>query len=199
MFTAFQLIFAPFRTWERISLARRRAVWILAVYLLPLLLVVVSVEAFSLARWGEKRSGFEFAVPVRPEAAIRYAITQMILLLGSILAGGKFLQWVTHSFQVDSSYQQCFSLMAYGFSPILLARLLDAVPAMNTWACWAIGALLSTSVLYHGVALVLRPEQTKGFGMYIVGSIIGILSSLLSHFVALSVLRSKVFYLGSGL
>ena len=62
------------------------------------------------------------------------------------------------------------------FSPILLARFLDAVPALNTWLL-GLGALLSISVLYHGIRLVLRPDQTKGFGIYLVSAIIVILSA----------------------
>ncbi|MBM3838810.1 MAG: YIP1 family protein [Verrucomicrobia bacterium] len=194
MLTALRLIFSPFRAWEKISLARKRAVWILGVYLLPTLAVSVAAEGYSLARWGENRSGLDFMVKVSGSTATRYALAQFLLLFGSIVIGAKCLQWVAHSFQVSSDFSQCFSLMAYGFSPILLARFLDAAPGMNTWACWALGALLASSVLYHGVALVLRPEQTKGFGIYMVSVIIVVLSSLFSHFMALTVLHGKTWY-----
>ncbi|MBI2950346.1 MAG: YIP1 family protein [Verrucomicrobia bacterium] len=194
MLTALQLIFSPFRAWEKITVARKRAVWILCVYLLPLMAMAVAAEGYALARWGEKRSGLDFIVKVSGSAALRYAVAQFLLLLASIVIGAKCLQWVTHSFQVASDFGQCFCLMAYGFSPILLARFLDAAPGMNTWACWALGALLSSSVLYHGVALVLRPEQTKGFGIYLVSLIVVVLSSVLSHFMAVTVLHGKAWY-----
>jgi uncharacterized membrane protein YecN with MAPEG domain len=194
MLTALQLIFSPFRAWEKIALARKRAVWILCVYLLPLLAVAVAAEGYALVRWGEKRNELDFVIKVSISGATRYALAQFLFLFGSIVIGAKCLQWVTHSFQVASDFTQCFCLMAYGFSPLLLARFLDAVPGMNTWACWALGALLSSSVLYHGVALVLRPEQTKGFGMYLVSLLIVAFSSLLSHFMAVTVLRGKAWY-----
>jgi hypothetical protein len=144
-------------------------------------------------RWGERRGALEYVVKISSASAIRYAAAQTILLLASIVVGAQVLQWITHSFQVRTSYAQCFTLLAYGFSPIVLSRLLDAVPALPTWLCWTAGALLSYSMLYHGVALMLRPEQTKGFGLYLVSVILVILSSGLSHFIALAVLHGKIF------
>ena len=191
MLTAIQLIFAPFRTWEKISLARRGTGWILLVSLLPLLLASVAVEGYSLVHWGEKRGGLDQMFKVSSSAALRYSATHAVLLLSSVVIGAKFLQWVTQSFQIQTSFAQCFSVMAYGFSPILLARFLDAVPALNTWVCWGLGALLSISVLYHGIGLVLRPDQTKGFGIYLVSAIIVILSSMVSHFAAVAFLYGK--------
>ena len=194
MLKALQLIFSPFRTWEKISLARKSAVWVLCLYLLPLTVVAVAVEGYSLVRWGEQRSGLNLMVKVSSSTAIRYALSELAFLLGCVIVGAKFLQWITHSFQVASDYAQCFNVMAYGFGPIILGRFLDAAPGLNTWGCWALGALISSSVLYHGIALVLRPEQTKGFGLYMVSVLILILSSLLSHFIAVTVLRGKNWY-----
>ena len=191
MLTAIQLIFAPFRTWEKISLARRGVVWVLLVSLLPLLLASVAVEGYSLIHWGEKRGGFSMVIKASPSAGIRYSVTHAVLLLSSVVIGAKFLQWVTQSFQIQTSFAPCFSVMAYGFSPIFLGRFLDAVPALNTWVCWGLGALLSISVLYHGIGLVLRPEQTKGFGIYLFSAIMVTLSSLLSHFIAVAFLYGR--------
>ena len=191
MFTAIKLILFPFRTWEKISLARRGAASVLFLYLLPWTAVAVAVEGYSLVHWGERHSGLEFMIKISASAAIRYALAQAILLIGCVIVGAKAVQSVAHSFHVPSDYSQCVNLMAYGFSPIFLARLLDAAPVVNTWACWVLGALISTSVLYQGVALVLRPEQTKGFGIYMVSVLLLVLSSLLSHFIAVTVLHGK--------
>ena len=192
MIRAFHLLFAPFQAWERITLARRGMVWVLLTYLFPMLICATAFEGYSLMRWGEKRGEFDNRVKISEETAIRYSVAQLVLLSGSIFVGAKVLEWITHSFNVDTSYRQCFSLMAYGFTPIILARFLDALPAMNTWACWLLGVLVASSLFYHGVGLMLRPEQTKGFGLYLVSLIVAIASSGCSHFVALSILHGKV-------
>ena len=91
-----------------------------------------------------------------------------------------------------TNYFQSFVVMAYGFEPIILARILDGFPVINTWVCWVIGVAVSTSVLYHGVGMVLRPEQTKGFGLYLISILIIVLVSALAHFAAVGVLEGKI-------
>lgn len=144
-----------------------------------------------MAYWGDPRAGLVSRIRIPQEAAIRYAGAQVALLMASILIGAQVLQWVARSSQVQSVFTQCFTLMAYSFSPFLLVRLIDAIPGFNTWACWGIGALGALSVLYHGVALALKPDQTKGFGLYLISIIFVLFSSFFSHFVAQFVLRGK--------
>jgi hypothetical protein len=43
------------------------------------------------------------------------------------------------------------------------------------------------------VGMVLRPDQTKGFGLYLIAIIIIVLVSALAHFAAVAVLHGKVF------
>jgi hypothetical protein len=192
MITAFQLILTPFKAWGKINAAQRGVFRVFLLFLVPLLVLTVGVEGLALWQWGEPRGELGFFVKVSREQAIRYSAAQLALLMTSIFLGAKFLQWNTHSLQVFTSYRQCFTLMAYGFSPIILLRLLDAIPKVNTWVCWGLGALLSIAVLYQGVGLILRPEQTKGFGLYLVSVIIVGLSGGLSHFVAVAILHGKI-------
>src|SRR5260370_19733519 len=53
MVTALLLNFEPMATWERIFRALRSLMFILAVYLLPLLVVTSGGEAYGLGHWGK--------------------------------------------------------------------------------------------------------------------------------------------------
>lgn len=192
MITALQLIFSPFETWERITTAQRGSLWILFGHLVPLLAVALGIESFLLNRWGEKQSELGFVVNVPVELAIRYGVSYLVLLLAAVLVSAKFLSLATESFNVRTTFYQSFLMMAYGFGPIILARILDGFPLLNSWLCWVIGAAVSVSVLYHGIGMVLRPDQTKGFGLYLISIVIVVLTSGLSHFAALAVLHGKV-------
>lgn len=194
MMTALQLIFSPFAAWEKIAKAQRGVLQILLFFVFPLLLPGLALEGFALIRWGESRGEFGYVVKVSQELSIVYVTSEFVLLMASIFIGAKCLHWITHSFQVQIPFTPCFTLMAYGFGPIYLTRYFDALPALSTWACWTLGTLLSASALYHGVALALKPEQTKGFGLYLVSLIITVLASGLSHFVALAILHGKILH-----
>ena len=191
MITALQLIFSPFETWEKITNAQRGFWWALLVHLLPLLILALGIEGYLLTRWGEKRD-FGLIVKLPILQAARYAGAYFVLLLAAVLVAAKFLQLASESLTIRTTYTQTFVLMAYGFSPIILARILDGFPQINGWVCWGIGALASISILYHGVGMVLRPEQTKGFGMYLLSILIVVVVSALAHFAATSVLHGKV-------
>lgn len=193
MIEALQLLFSPFQTWERITTARPNLARVLLLYLVPFLLLGIGLETASLMHWGEKRGTIAYWSKVSEETAIQYAAVQILSIIGSIFIGAKILQWIAHSFQVRNTYAQTLTLMAYGFSPIILARYLDALPIFHTWLAWGVGALVALSVLYHGVALALRPEQTKGFGLYLVSVLLVLLSSGLTHFAAVSVLHGRFF------
>jgi Yip1 domain len=192
MITALQLIFSPFETWEKISTAQRGFFWILCVYLLPLLVVALGIEGFLLTHWGEKRGEFGFVVKVPVVLAARYAAAYLAILLAAVFVSAKFLALASESFNVHTTYFESFTVMAYGFGPIILARILDGFPQINTWLCWTLGAAGSVSVLYHGVGMVLRPDQTKGFGLYLMSIIIVVFVSGLAHFAALSVLHANL-------
>jgi hypothetical protein len=192
MITAFQLIFSPFETWEKISTALRGFIWVMGVYLLPLLVVACGVEGYLLTRWGEKRGEFGFIVKVPVDLAVRYTAAYFVILLASIIVSAKFLALASESFNVRTSFLQSFTVMAYGFGPLILVRILDGFPQMPSWLCWILGTVASISVLYHGIGMVLKPDQTKGFGLYLMSIIILVLVSGLGHFAALAVLHGKI-------
>lgn len=189
MITAFQLIFSPFETWEKITVAQRGYVWILLVHLLPLLIVCLGLEGFMLNRWGEKQGDLDRIINVPVWLAFRYAATYFLILLAAVFVGAKFLGMASESFNVQTSYLQSLVVMAYGYGPIILIRVLDGFPQVNTWVCWVLGVAGTVSVLYHGIGMVLRPDQTKGFGLYLVAIVIVVLMSGLGHFAAISVLQ----------
>jgi hypothetical protein len=188
MIRSIQLVVSPFETWIRIETQRRNALAILFLFLLPLLLLGVALEGYSLLRWGDTRGEFGRSFTFTQAQVLQYAGLQAGLLLGTIILGAAALFLVARGSQVRTDFAACFTVMSYGCSPLLLARALDAIPRMNTWVCWGIGAALSASLLYHGVGVILRPDQTKGFGVYLMAVIIMLVASGLSHFVATSVL-----------
>lgn len=192
MITAFQLIFSPFETWQKITTAQRGFFWVLCLYLVPLMVIALGLEGYMLTQWGQKRGDLGLVVKVPTDLAIRYTVAYAVFLLAGAIVGAKFLALASESFNVHTTYFQSFMVVAYAFGPIILVRMLDGVPQLNTWVCWAIGVALSTSVLYHGVGMVLRPDQTKGFGLYLISIIIVVLVTALAHFAALAVLEGKV-------
>ncbi len=186
------MIFAPESAWLQVAEKNRHFLFTLFFSTLPLLAVALAVECYGMMRTGEMLGEFGRAT-VSLQLATKYAVTHLILDVAFVLGGGWFLHSVARSFNAYSNYSQSFNTLAIGASPIFLMHALDALPQVHTWVCWGIGAGLAIRALYHGVAVVIKPEQTKGFGLYVVSIFIVSFLSALSHYVALAVLQGKIF------
>src|SRR5262245_60482691 len=152
MIRALNLLFAPSKTWERMALKPPNAATVVLISLLPLIAITFAVEGYGLLRLGES-AGEMGRINLPLERVIRYAGFYAIASLIVISAGTFLLKSVAESFGVICTFGNCFVLMACGFMPIFLLRMPDAIPKVNTWICWAVGAVLSVRILYHGVAL----------------------------------------------
>jgi len=190
MLRALNLLFSPEAEWQKAALKPPNMMFVLLVSILPLMIVTLGVEGFSLIRYGEV---FRDLAPraISQERAIKYEVFFGLASLVVIFLGAKLLQNVSRSFNLFASYSLCFILIAFGYTPIFLVRVLDAMPQINTWICWTVGIALSFRILYHGVALWMKPEQTKGFGLFLVSFVYILVLSALVHFASIQVLQGR--------
>ena len=103
--------------------------------------------------------------------------------------GAMVIQSTAAGLNQQFTFRQSFTLVAYGMAPLFLGRWLDCVPAINTWVCWAVGASAMVYTLYQGVGEVMKPEITKGFGLYLICAGTLFLLSGLMHFLVVTTLH----------
>ena len=202
MIKALLLIFNPAGTWEGIFRARRSLVFVLVVYLFPLLLLASAAEGYGLVHWGkwqgESMGWFIRAqgeilhlkkFPVREAAVIETA--QVLLSLIVIFTGALIIKAIGETFRSRNTYTQAFTAVAYGLSPFFLLRMLDASSAINPWVIWCIGILLSIAALYHGVPRMMEPDPALAFGLFFMSALVLMLVTGLVRFVTEAYLRGK--------
>jgi hypothetical protein len=190
MIRAFQMIFAPEGAWRAIAEKNRNFLFVLFFSTLPLIAAALAAEGYGLSRLGESMGEFG-RINIVQKGIIRYELVHLGFDLVFLFGGAWFLLTVARSFNTPASYSESFSTLAYGASPIFLMHAVDGIPQLHTWLCWGVGAGMAVRSLYHGVAINMKPEQTKGMGLYIVGAFIVLFLSGLAHFVAVAVLHSK--------
>lgn len=190
MFRALNLLFSPEPEWQKAALKPPHVLTVLFLSIIPLMAATLAIEGWSLVKYGEVFRGLA-ARTVSLERAITYEVFYGVMSLVVIFLGARLLQNVGESFNLNANYGVCFTLIGFGYSPLFLARLLDALPQINTWICWVVGVALSFRILYHGVALWLRPEQTKGFGLLLVSFVYILVLSALVHFASIQVLQGR--------
>lgn len=194
MFKALLLIFDPTATWEKIFLARRGMVFILVIYLVPLLLVTSAGEAYGLIHWGKRRGEVSELAHVKPFPSgetLIFESAQFLLSLVVVLAGAKMLKSIGETFHGRHTYTQAFTAVAYGLSPLFLFRLLDAFLSVDPWVTWSIGIILSIAVLYHGVPRMMEPDPSHAFGLFLMSSLLLVLITGMVRFVTWWYLTGK--------
>lgn len=192
MLRAFEMLFAPYRAWEKIVAADPGWVRTFLLLVVPVLAITSAVESAGLLNFPERHSEMA-SVIASEERVLKHQIVYVGSSLLIVFLGASALRSVAGSFDVRASYSQAFAVVAYAYTPVMLVHLLDAIPRMNTWICLAIGIALSFQVLYHGVGLCLRPEQTKGFGLFLFSVLLLAVVSAVSHFAAVMVLRGQLW------
>jgi hypothetical protein len=193
MFKAIFLLFAPQRIWESIASAQRGVAYIFLLTTLPLLVLSASVEGYGLLKRGDLRGELGRTVTVTQERMIRYETVQVTVGLILVFGGAWLIKHIATSFHFYPSYTDCFRLTAYGTAPHFLARMADGFPQVNTWLCLGAGAFGVMYGLYHGNALVLKPDITKGFGLYVLSTLVLILILVIGHLLAVATLSGRLW------
>jgi Yip1-like protein len=192
MLRALLLVVDPSRTWEAIKNDQHSVVRLSFQLVLPLLLVTSAGEAFGLMRLGFEHGRVTETLTKAPlNLAVRYEVVQAAFTLFIIYAGSALLKLVGSSFHRRHSYQECFTTLAYCIAPLLFLRMLDGVPAINTWVCFGIGIFLTLSLLYRGIPFIMRPDPSNALGLFILCSLLLLVTTGLAHFVAQLVLDER--------
>jgi hypothetical protein len=190
MLRVLNLLFFPEKEWQKMALTPPPFWKILFLSTLPILILSLAIEGYAVFTLGDVGS-FEQRKSFPIERILKYETFSAVASLLVLLLGSKILQSFGKGFNLETSLGTCFTLLALSYTPIFLMRIPDGLPAINTWICWSIGALLSIRTLYHGIALWLRPEQTKGFGLFLMNLVYIVVLSGLVHFVSGEVLHGR--------
>jgi hypothetical protein len=191
MIKALLLIFDPAGTWEGIFRARRSLVFVLVVYLFPLLLLASAAEGYGLVHWGKWQGEIVRikTFPLREAVVIETA--RFLLALVVVFVGASMIKSIGETFHGRHTYNQTFTAVAYGLSPLFLLRLLDAFPGISPWLSWAIGIILSIAVLYHGVPRMMEPDPPHAFGLFFMSALLLALVTGLVCLVTASYMQGK--------
>ena len=194
MIKAFLLVFEPTATWERIFRAQRSFSFVLWCFLMPLLLLVSLAEGIGLHRLGKWQHDAMRLKQFELGEAVLFEVVQVLLGFVVVLVAAWLFKSLGETFHGRHNLAQTFTVAAYGLSPWLVVRMLDAFPSVSPWIpwiTWAIGILLSVGVLYHGIPRVMMPDPPHAFGLYLMSSILLMALTALMRFVTAWYLQGR--------
>ena len=172
MIKALFFIFEPEEAWNRVALSRRGLGCVVGLYLLPMMLIVGAVEGLGLVKWGRWQSAMGQIKIFSAREALVYETAELLMMVLVILAAAHFMKALGDTFHARNTYTQTLTVVIYGLSPVFLLRLLDAFPTVNLWLPWAIGIMLTTKILYHGVPRIMLPDPPDAFGLFFMSALL---------------------------
>jgi hypothetical protein len=178
------LIFSPARAWDSVVEDKRGILFILFLFLVPLLALTVFGECYGLYELGKSRGAYLPARQYDLEELKVYGALQFSLSLVIVFVGAWFIRYLSETFRGESDFTHAFRVVAYALGPLFLCRLLDGVPMVQWWLAWAIGIVLTVSTMYHGVPRVMDPDPPQAFGLYVTSAFLLTIVSGLARYLS---------------
>ena len=189
MLTVFFLMFEPSVAWQKIAEARRGVAFIILAHLLPLIAIVTAAEGWGLMHWGKWQPRFGKLKVFTETMAVHFEILQAGLFLLAVLLCAVILHFAIETFHGRRTFLPAFTVMAYGFSPMLLLHLLNLGATVHPAVSWSVGVVVTVWVLYQAVPRVLTPNPVHAFGTYLSAALIlTLVSGLMRTFTGMYLL-----------
>jgi hypothetical protein len=196
MIKALFLIFEPMAAWDRVALSKRGLLFIMAFYLLPMMLIVGVVEGYSLVEWGRWQADIAGVKYFTPQEAVVSEAMEMLLMGAAIALCAHMIKALSETFRGGQTYTQAFKVVIYGLSPMFLLRLLDAAPKMSLWVPWILGVMLCIKILYSGVPRVMQPDPPHAFGLFVMSVLLIVMVTGLERYLTAGYLAGNFKPLG---
>lgn len=172
MIKALLLLFRPVPTWGGIDAANRSIAYVLCLHLLPLILLTSAIEGYGLMEWGKIHRGEKNYVKKYSLAeAVTIETVQTVVFVGLTFLCAYAAQSYAGTFHRRATFKKAFTAIAYGMAPFLTLRLGDLTSWLLPWVPWAVGIVLTISVLYLGLPCLLKPDPPHAFGLYVMTSL----------------------------
>jgi hypothetical protein len=158
----------------------------LLLFLIPLWILAFVSEGYGLVHWGKPSGEFAHIKTYTHSQALIFEIFQLLLMPIMVLVGARLIKAAGETFHGRHTFNQAFTVAAYGLGPFFVLRILDIFPTVSSWmywATWIIAMFLCIGTLYHGIPRVMQPDPPQAFGLYVVSSFLLTMISGLLRFL----------------
>jgi len=175
-----QIILAPKTEWDVIAGENAPQSKVFMGYVLPLSLITLVAAFIGYGLIGFSVLGTHFS---SISWGIRQAIVQWVVMVGGLYVTALVINLFAETFGAKKNFDKAFSLVAYAYTPMLLAGIFYILP-MLSFLVW-VGGLYSLYLLYLGLKPMMEaPAQkiTTYFVVSLIGMIVatGVISAILT-------------------
>jgi hypothetical protein len=192
------LVLRPVSTWNALAAKPQGVVFVLGVYLLPLLLLLAGVEGHGLMLHGRQQAAEgmnnRFTLPV----VAGYEAVNALLTLAAIFATGAVIKNFANACHARNHLQQCLVVVLQATGPVLLVQLFNGFPHMYVWLTWLAGMFFAVSALYQGLPRILQPDPPAAIGLFCSSTLVFVALMFCGRFLTYFFLIGKLKNIGAG-
>jgi len=183
-----EILTAPKKEWAVIEGEHAPHAKVFMGYVLPLSLIP-AIAAFI----GYGLFGYSFlGVHVHSiSLGIRHAISLWISMVGGIYLTAYVINFLADTFGAKKDFDQAFSLVAYSYTPMLVAGILYIIPALAPLA--GLAGLYGLYILYVGMQPMMKAPAEKNTGYFVASLIATIVVALVIGAVLSAILLKSYF------
>ena len=179
-----QILLSPQSEYHAIEQEDKSHIKVLASYILPLLLMPVLFAFIGYGLVGFNYGGHHFS---QVNWGFRMAIIQMLVLLGGIYLSSAAINALSDNFGVTKNFNRIFSLVAYAYTPVLLAGVFHI--HYSLWWIVLLAGLYGLYLIFVGLKPMLKPAEDKAATF----TIISLAVAAVSYIILYQTLRAIIF------
>jgi len=183
-----EILTAPQKEWTVIDGENEPHLKVFTGYVLPLSLIP-AIAAFigygfvGYSFWGSSVT-----------SGILHAIMQWATMVGSIYLIAFVVSILAESFGAKKDFDKAFSLVAYSYTPMLLAGIFHIIPVLSILAFLA--GLYGLYLLYLGIQPMMKAHAEKNASYFLVSLIVAIVITGILTFI-LSIIIGAIVFTGA--
>jgi hypothetical protein len=183
------IILKPKEEWEKISQETNNTSVILTTYLIPLALIPTFASLIGFGLIGGPFTTFSFG--------IKYAIITLISYIVSTYLAAIVIDQLARSFNSEKNFTHAFALVAFSYTPMMLAGVLYILPVLSTLVF--IAGIYSLYILYLGLKPMMKTPDDKVTVYFIVSLLVlivayAIIYTILYKIFIGSMIRAAIRY-----
>jgi hypothetical protein len=189
MLNALLVVIRPEIGWARIARREKNFLAVALVEWFLFAVVSVLVESWSMVKFGAGTNSIGGIYSLSFSRIINYEINYLLLSFIFVCIASIFIYFSVKKELSHCSFSFVFSIVVYLSCPVFFVKFIDAVPSVNTWACFIASNIIIMVTTYVAIPKTLFPNVTDGFSMYLV--IVFLLCGMLfcCHFISVMSLK----------
>jgi len=167
-----QILIAPKNEWAVIAGEKSPHSKVFIGYVLPLSLIPAIAAFIGYGIIGFSAFGLHYH---SISLGVRQAVVQWVIQVGGIYLTAFVINLLAENFGTKKNFNQAFSLVAYSYTPMLVAGILYILPALSL-VVW-LGRLYGLYLLYIGIQPMMETPSEKNTTYFVVCLVVTIVAT----------------------